>query len=97
MVLILQLAMIFGIFYFILIRPQRRQRQQHSEMLKSLVKGDKVMTSGGILGQIVHTDENELTIKTAENTRIVVDRGHIGQKISEESTAGPKSSTKKRR
>jgi preprotein translocase subunit YajC len=84
MVLMLQLVMIFAIFYFLLIRPQRKERQRHQKMLGKLSRGDQVMTNGGILGVIVHATEQALTIRTAENTRIVVDRGHIGRRIEEE-------------
>ena len=80
-VIIFQIIMFIGIFYFILIRPQRKERQRHKDMLNKLRKGDQVMTNGGILGQIVHATETELTIKTAESTRIAIDRGHIARKI----------------
>ncbi len=84
MVLIFQLFLFFAIFYFILIRPQRKERQRHAEMLKKLSKGDPVMTSGGIIGTIVHATERELTVKTGDNTRIVVDRGHVARKLAQE-------------
>ncbi len=80
-VVLFQIMLMIAIFYFILIRPQRKERQRHKEMLTKLRKGDRVMTNGGILGQIVHAAETELTIRTAENTRLVVDRGHIARKI----------------
>ena len=81
-ILLFQVVMIGAIFYFLLIRPQRKERQRHQEMLSQLAKGDRVMTSGGIIGQIVHASETELTIRTAENTRLVVDRGHIARKVA---------------
>ena len=80
-VFMIQMVAIVAIFYFLLIRPQRKQQKQHREMLKTLTKGDHVVTNGGIIGVIVHAAEQELTIRTAENTRIVVDRGHVGRKI----------------
>lgn len=83
-VFLIQMLAIFAIFYFLLIRPQQKQRKQHQEMLTKLGKGDNVVTSGGIIGVIVHATEQALTIRTAENTRIVVDRGHIGRKIESE-------------
>ncbi len=83
-VFLLQMSAILIIFYFILIRPQQKQRKQHQEMLQKLAKGDNVVTSGGIIGVIVHATEQALTIRTAENTRIVVDRGHIGRKVESE-------------
>ncbi len=80
-VIMVQIMFMIAIFYFILIRPQRKERQRHQQMLKELGKGDQVMTNGGILGQIVHAAETELTIRTAENTRIVIDRGHVARKV----------------
>ena len=82
-VLLFQVLMIGAIFYFLLIRPQRKQRQRHEEMLQKLARGDRVMTNGGILGSIVHVTDAELTIRTGENTRIVIDRGHVARKMSD--------------
>ena len=84
MVLVFQLVAIFGILYLILIRPQKKERMRHQEMLKGLGRGDQVMTSGGILGVIVHATDKALTIKTGEDTRLVVDRGHVARKIEVE-------------
>ena len=52
-------------------------------MVQKLAKGDRIVTNGGIVGQIVHASESELTIKTAENTRIVIDRGYIARKVTD--------------
>ena len=82
-IFLVQLMLFFAIFYFILIRPQRREQQRHREMLQALSKGDQIMTNGGVIGQIVHAAEHELTIKTAESTKLVVDRGHIARKITQ--------------
>ena len=81
-IFLVQLLLFLAIFYFILIRPQTKERQRHREMLSSLGKGDRIVTSGGIIGQIVHASEEELTIKTGENTRVVIDRGHVARKIT---------------
>lgn len=91
-VIAIQILLFIAIFYFILIRPQRRERQRHQEMLKKLSKGDQVMTNGGILGQIVHATEHELTVRTAESTRLVVDRGHVARKIEDSPDADAKQS-----
>lgn len=83
-IFLIQMVAIFAILYFLLLRPQQKQRKQHQVMLSKLGKGDNVVTSGGIIGVIVHATEQALTIRTAENTRIVVDRGHIGRRIESE-------------
>ncbi len=72
-----QMVLIFGIFYFLLLRPQAKERQRHEAMIQGVKKGDEIVTSGGIIGKVVHVEEKRITIKTGENTRITVDRGKI--------------------
>lgn len=79
MILIIYIVSFGLIAWFLLIRPQRRMQQQHQQMLSALKKGDEVMTDGGIIGSIVHMAEDRVTLKTAENTRIVVARGKIAR------------------
>ena len=76
-VLFVQMGIIFFIFYFLLIRPQSKERQRHDAMLKALKKGDEIVTTGGIIGKVVHVEENRLTIRSGENTRLTVDRGRV--------------------
>lgn len=71
---------IFLIFYFLLIRPQRKQQKAHDEMVKSLSRGDEVVTIGGIIGRIIHITDDRITIKTAEDTRLEVERSKVGRK-----------------
>ncbi len=80
--LIIQFAAIIAIFWFLLIRPQRKQQQKHKEMVEALKKGDQVVTEGGILGEVIHLAEDRITIKTAESTRIVVARQKIQRVFS---------------
>ncbi len=76
------LAAFIGIFYFLLIRPQRQQQKRHQEMIQSLRRGDDVSTVGGIVGRIVHIKEDRITIKTAEDTRVVVERDKVARKVA---------------
>ena len=71
---------IFLIFYFLLIRPQRKQQKAHDEMVKALTRGDEVVTIGGIIGRIIHLTDDRVTIKTAEDTRLEVERSKIGRR-----------------
>jgi len=73
---------LFAIFYFLLIRPQKKQQQEHEQMVKSLSRGDEVVTLGGIVGRIIHLTDDRVTIKTAEDTRIEVQRAKVGQRLS---------------
>ena len=87
-ILLIQVAAIFGIFYFLIIRPQRRQRQQHEKLLASLQKGDQVVTSGGIIGEVLHLKDNEVTIRSGE-AKFVVLRSNIATVRNREEAAKP--------
>lgn len=80
----MQMLAIFAIFYFLLIRPQRKEQERHRRMIEQLKKGDEVITAGGIIGTVIHAQEDRLTIKTAENTRIEVERGRIGKVVTQD-------------
>jgi preprotein translocase subunit YajC len=84
MVLLIQFAAIIAIFYFLLIRPQRKAQQRHREMVAALKRGDEVMTEGGVLGEVIHIKDDRVTIKTAESTRLVVARPKIAQVFTAE-------------
>lgn len=75
-------AAIFAIFYFLLIRPQRQQQKAHEQMVAQLAKGDDVATIGGIVGRIVHLTDDRVTLRTAGDTRIEVERSKVGRKLS---------------
>jgi preprotein translocase subunit YajC len=76
-----QMLLIFAIFYFLLIRPQAKERQRHEQMLKEIKKGDEVVTNGGIIGTVVHAEPDRLTVRTGDNTRLTVDRGRVAQVV----------------
>ncbi len=77
---------IFAIFYFVLIRPQQRQRKAHNELVQALKKGDEIVTAGGMVGEVVHINpvnkdgavsmEDRITIKSGES-KVIVERGRI--------------------
>lgn len=77
MILFIQLALIFLIFYWLLIRPQRKEQERHRAMIQALKKGDEIVTAGGIVGTIVHAAEDRLTVKTGENTRLILERSKV--------------------
>ncbi len=79
---------IFMIFYFLLIRPQRKQQKAHDGMVKSLSRGDEVVTMGGIFGKIVHLTDDRVTIKTADDTRLEIERSKIGRRVSGDQAEG---------
>ncbi len=83
---------IFAIFYFVLIRPQQRQRKQHEQLVQALKRGDEVVTAGGIVGEVLHISsaskapdarpgmDDRITIKSGES-RLVVERGRIARVV----------------
>ena len=83
-VLVLQMAAIGLVFYFLILRPSGQARKKHAELLANLKKGDEIMTSGGILGRVkdikeVETDglkETRVTVETG-TAQVVVDRSRI--------------------
>ncbi|NPB07066.1 MAG: preprotein translocase subunit YajC [Aquificae bacterium] len=64
------LAAIFFMFYFLLIRPQKKERERHQKFLAGLKKGDRVITSSGIWGTVVEVGDKTVTLKVDANTRI---------------------------
>lgn len=97
--LMIQMGAIFAIFYFLMIRPQQKQRRQHEDRLRNLRKGDNVVTAGGLIGEVVHikevagedakkTMEDAITIKTGES-RVVVERGRIARVVGSTTSGAP--------
>jgi preprotein translocase subunit YajC len=89
---VFQIVAIFAIFYFVMIRPQQKQRKDHEERLRNLKRGDEVVTSGGIIGKVVHiaaptgegksaTMDDRITIKSDES-RLIVERGRIAKVLT---------------
>ena len=83
---VLMIVSFIAIFYFLLLRPQKKVAEQHREMLSALKKGDDVMTEGGIIGQVIHLTDDRVTIRTAESTKIVVARPKIARVMTVEAT-----------
>jgi preprotein translocase subunit YajC len=74
-------GLIFAIFYFVLLRPQQQQRKKHEEEIKNVKKGDKIVTAGGIIGEIVYIKDNEVTIRSGES-KLVIDRDRIARIVT---------------
>jgi preprotein translocase subunit YajC len=68
--IIIWILVFFGIFYFLAIRPQRRQKQQHAEMVNMLKKGDEVVTIGGMFGTISAIGDDWVELEVAKRTRV---------------------------
>ena len=71
------LLLMFGVLYFLMIRPQQKRAKEHDTMMGALKKGDIVRTNGGIRGEITALDERDVTVEVADRTRLKVLRSHI--------------------
>lgn len=79
----LPLILIFGIMYFLLIRPQQKKVKEHQAMVAAVRRGDMVVTQGGIIGKIAKVkDDNEVEIEVAEGVKIRVVKSTIAQVLS---------------
>jgi preprotein translocase subunit YajC len=75
--MVFMLLAMFGIFYFLLIRPQQKKAKEHKNMVEALSKGDEIITNGGLLAKITDTDENFLTCKISDNVEVKIQRHAI--------------------
>lgn len=78
------LILLFVIFYFMLIRPQQKQQKKRQELLKSLKKGDRVVTIGGIHGVIKEINDTVLTLRVADNVNIKFARAGVDRVVEDE-------------
>ena len=70
LVQIAPIVLVLGIFFFLVIRPQQRERKRREQMLAALKKGDRVVTTGGLIGTIVGLNDRKATLKIADSARV---------------------------
>jgi preprotein translocase subunit YajC len=81
---VLPLVALFAIFYFLVIRPQQNLAKKHKEMLSALKKGDKIITNGGLICEVVKTEEDSIKVKlNDEGVMVKIAREFIAKKIDE--------------
>ncbi len=78
----LPLLALFAIFYFLVIRPQQKAQKEHAAMLESLSKGDKIVTTGGLIAEVVKPEEDFIKIKLNEDTIVKLDRAYVSKKLN---------------
>ena len=87
---VLPMVLIFGIFYFLVILPQKKQQKKHQEMINSLQKGDSVVTNSGIHGKIVEVRETTMKIEIAPKVVVVFERNMIARPVGNQSEGSEK-------
>jgi len=75
--LIIILVLLFAMFYFLMVRPMRQREKKHDEMVSSLQVGNRVITAGGIFGELVTIDEDSVVIKVESGATMRVTKGSI--------------------
>ncbi|MBI5121524.1 MAG: preprotein translocase subunit YajC [Rhodospirillales bacterium] len=82
------LVLIFVLFYFLLIRPQQKKMKEHKNALSQIRRGDKVVTGGGIVGQVLKVQDGEVTVEIAENVKVKVIQDTITAILSKTEPVG---------
>ncbi len=78
---LLPLVVLFAIFYFLIIRPQQKQAKDHKAMIEGLKKGDKIITSGGLMADVVKAEEDYVKAKLNDDTVVKVSKEFIAKKV----------------
>lgn len=90
--MLMPMVLIFGIMYFMMIRPQQRKEKARREMINNVKTGDRIIFSGGVLGTVTNVKDTTLMVKLADNVKIEVLRGAVnrvlekGEKVSADDT-----------
>lgn len=71
------MAAIFAVFYFLLIRPQKKKEQDRKKMIEELKKGDNIVTVGGLYGKVVQVDDTSILAQVDEGTKVRIDKNAI--------------------
>ncbi|WP_120972040.1 preprotein translocase subunit YajC [Helicobacter pylori] len=80
---LLPLVVLFLIFYFLIVRPQRQQQKKHKEMIESLTKGDKIVTQGGFIVEVLKAEANFFNVKLNDDTTAKLSKNYVAFKLDE--------------
>lgn len=78
---LLPMVIIFGAFYFLLIRPQQKKQKAHAKLVSELSVGDEILTAGGVLGKITGVSEHYAIVHIADDTEIKIQKASISQVV----------------
>ena len=78
---LLTLIVLFAIFYFLVIRPQQKQQKAHAAMLSALEKGDKIITNGGLVCEVIKAEDDFIKVKLNDDVIVRVSREFVAKKI----------------
>lgn len=85
--MIVMMAVMFGIMYFLVIRPQQKKQKEHQAFLAAIKVGDQVVTSGGLLGVVAHVEKDVVTLEVGDKLRLQVLRSFITSTVAAQEAA----------
>lgn len=80
---LIMFALIIGIFYFMILRPQQKKQKERQKLLEAIKKGDKIVTAGGLYGTIAGLDDKTVLIQVADNVKMKFERSAIASVVNE--------------
>ncbi len=80
---LLPFLVLFLIFYFLIVRPQRQQQKKHKEMIEGLTKGDKIVTQGGLIVEVLKAEANFFSVKLNDDTTAKLSKNYVAFKLDE--------------
>ncbi len=78
---LIPLILLFVIFYFLIIRPQQKAQKAHQEMINSLKKGDKILTNGGLVAEVVKVEDDFIKIKLNDEVVVKLAKSYVAKKL----------------
>ncbi|WP_104744597.1 preprotein translocase subunit YajC [Helicobacter acinonychis] len=81
---LLPFVVLLLIFYFLVLRPQRQQQKKHREMIEGLTKGDKIVTQGGLIVEVLKAEANFFSVKLSDNSTAKLSKNYVVFKLDEE-------------
>ena len=86
LVQLMPLFLIFGIFYFLLIRPQQKKAKLHKEMVATIQRGDKILSSGGMRGKVIRViNDNDIEVEISNGVNVVIVKSTVAEVVKEQS------------
>ena len=79
---LMPLIVLFAIFYFLVIRPQQKQAKEHKEMINSLKKGDRIVTTGGLHAEVIKPEEDFIKVKLNDDVIVKLEKEFVAKKLS---------------
>ena len=80
---LLPLVALFAIFFFLIIKPKQKQAKAHKDMIAGLKKGDKIVTNGGLIVEVVKVEETYFLIKNSDNSEMKLAQAFVAKSLAE--------------